>query len=308
MNLNKLVTAWRRFFFEPQSPIPLGLFRILYGTCVFCTLLLLRPEWSDWYGPHAWISQRSMFIIAPDPRLSLFSIVPQTDVWISALFWIFLAASIFLTFGFCTRISTIVVYLCMASLHQRNPFIMMGGDDFLRIAGFFLIFAPAGAVFSCDRLLRIRWGRESATLRQINPWAQRMIQLELAFVYFMAFWQKMRGAEWRNGTAVYYVLHYHALARFPFPHWALGLTAASLLTWSVLLFQLCFPFLVWIRRLRYPMLLLGLGFHLGLLYGLDIPMFQWDILSAYVLFLDPELIRRALNLRIRRSSLAESSC
>lgn len=308
MNLNRLVTGWRRFFFEPQSPIPLGLFRILYGSCVFGTLVLLRPEWNDWYGVHAWISLRSMRIIAQDARLSLFSVVPQTDAWISALFWIFLVASIFLTVGFCTRISTVIVYLCMASLHQRNPFIMMGGDDFLRIAGFFLIFAPAGAALSFDRLIRIWRGRESATVRQINPWAQRMIQLELAFVYFMAFWQKMRGAAWRNGAAVYYVLHYHALARFPFPQWALSLPAAQLATWSVLLFQICFPFLVWFRRLRYPMLLLGLGFHLCLLYGLNIPMFQWDILSAYVLFLDPELILRVIHPRANRSGLAESPC
>ncbi len=194
--------------------------------------------------------------------------------------------------GFCTRINSVIVYLCMTSLHQRNPFILHGGDDFLRVASFFLIFAPSGAALSVDRAIRFARGSESGAAKPINPWAQRMIQLELAFVYFMAFWQKMRGVKWRNGTAVYYVLHYHALARFPIPQWALAPTVARAETWAVLLFQVGFPLLVWLPKFRYPVLLLGLGFHLCLEYALNIPMFQWDILSAYVLFLDVGLIRQ----------------
>ncbi|MCU1343451.1 MAG: hypothetical protein JWN92_2874, partial [Candidatus Acidoferrum typicum] len=38
---------------------------------------------------------------------------------------------------------------------------------------------------------------------------------------------------------------------------------------------------------------LGLLFHLSLEYSLNIPLFQWDILSAYVLFIDPADITRA---------------
>ena len=34
------------------------------------------------------------------------------------------------------------------------------------------------------------------------------------------------------------------------------------------------------------MLALGLLLHLSLEYSLNIPLFQWDILSAYILFVD----------------------
>jgi hypothetical protein len=34
--------------------------------------------------------------------------------------------------------------------------------------------------------------------------------------------------------------------------------------------------------------------HLGIEYAINIPMFQWDVLAAYVLFLDPADIQKVL--------------
>jgi hypothetical protein len=48
-----------------------------------------------------------------------------------------------------------------------------------------------------------------------------------------------------------------------------------------------------VKDLRYILLAMGLLFHLSLEYSLNIPMFQWDILSAYILFVDPADITRA---------------
>jgi hypothetical protein len=299
--MQKLIALWQRFFFEPQSPIPLALFRILYGCCIFGTLLLLHSQWLEWFGTHAWISQRSMNIMEPDIRLNLFAIIPQSDAWISALYWFCLVSSILLAVGLWSRFNSAIAFLCMTSLHQRNPFILHGGDDFLRVVGFFLVLAPAGAALSLDRIIRVRRGAEPRAVQPIVPWAQRMIQLELAFTYLMAFWHKLSGATWRNGTAVFYVLHYHALERFPLPSWMMSSGFIRAETWSVLSFQLSFALLVWFRRFRYPVLLCGLIFHLCLEYSLNIPMFQWDVLSAYVLFLDEQGLRRGWNWLYRQT-------
>ena len=40
--------------------------------------------------------------------------------------------------------------------------------------------------------------------------------------------------------------------------------------------------------------MLGLAFHLGLEYALNIPMFQWDMLAAYVLFVDAVWLQKFL--------------
>ena len=50
--------------------------------------------------------------------------------------------------------------------------------------------------------------------------------------------------------------------------------------------------LIWFRPFRYPLLVLGLLFHLSIEYSLNIPMFEWDVLTAYVLFIDPADLQR----------------
>jgi HTTM domain len=294
MTLRSLTNAWNEFFFAPQSPKPISLFRILYGCAVIATLLLLRPDWLVWYGPHAWISLATVRHVEPGVRLNLFTVIPQTDFAVNALFWVFLLSAVCLAAGLFTRLSTLIVFLCLTSIHQRNLYINHGGDTFLRVAGFFLIFAPAGAAFSLDRLIRIRRGKEGPEIQPRSPWAQRMIQFELALVYFTSFWWKSMGAPWVDGTALYYVLHLEEVRRFPIPHWIQQPVILKLGCWFTLALEFSLGVLIWIKEFRYPLLLLGLLFHLCLEYTLNIPMFQWDVLSAYILFIDPADLDRAL--------------
>ena len=153
MSLGSLVKLWNDFFFLKQSLVPTALFRIVYGTLVIVTVWLLRPDWFNWYGTHTWLSLPTALKLEPGPRLNLFSIIPQTDTWIAAIFWIAIGSAVLLTIGLFTRASSILVFVCLNSIQQRNLYITHGGDTFLRLAGFFLIFAPAGAALSLDRLL-----------------------------------------------------------------------------------------------------------------------------------------------------------
>ncbi len=295
MTLSSVFRAWNEFFFAEQSPTPIALFRILYGVLVIATLTLLRPDWLTWYGVHGWVSFPTAISLEPGTRLNLFSVIPQNDTWIEALFWISLAPAILLTIGFLTRLNSVLVFICLASIQHRNPYITHGGDTFLRLAGFFLIFAPAGAALSVDRLIRIRRRKEPATLQPQSPWAQRMIQLQLALLYFVAFLLKVKGVPWVQGTALFYVYHLDELKRFPLPFWFLRPMVLKLGSWSALVLEFSLGVLVWVKEFRYILLTLGLLFHLWLEYSLNIPLFQWDILSAYVLFIDSDDLRRAGN-------------
>jgi hypothetical protein len=282
------VAAWNRFFFEPQSPLSISTFRIIYGLLVSVTILLIHADWLAWYGPHSWITAATMHVVEPGTRINLFDILPATDSAIIAFFWVFLTAALCLTAGFCTRASSIVVYLCLTSIDQRNLFILHGGDTFLRVTGFFLIFAPAGAALSVDRLVRLRRGRESPTeLRLCRPWAQRMIQLELAFMYLISFWWKLKGGAWLDGTALYYVFHLDEFQRFPVPQFLLHPAILRVGSWLALAVEFALGTLIWIKKFRYPLLVIGVLFHLSLEYALNVPLFQWDVLSAYILFVDP---------------------
>ena len=120
------------------------------------TLILLHSEWLDWFGVHSWVTLSTMTRVEPGVRLNLFTVMPQNDSWITAFFWIFLCFAVLLTIGLWTRLSSVVVFVCLASMQQRNLYILHGGDVFLRVTGFFLMFAPAGAALSLDRSIRVR--------------------------------------------------------------------------------------------------------------------------------------------------------
>jgi hypothetical protein len=289
----KVLKAWDDFFFVPQSPVPIALFRIFYGICVSATVILLHSDWLEWFGVHGWVSLSTTRAVEPGVRLNLFSRMPQDDRWIAAFFWIFLGFAVLLTIGLWTRISSAAVFFCLASMDQRNLFINHSGDTFLRVAGFFLIFAPAGAALSLDRLIRVRRGLEGPESSPRAPWAQRMIQFELALLYLISFWWKMKGHTWLNGTALYYVTHLHSIRRFPLPGWVQYPVILKTGGWFILVLEFCLGTLIWFRRFRYPLLLLGLLFHLCIEYAINIPMFQWDVLTAYVLFIDPADLDRA---------------
>ena len=293
--MNAILAVWNRFFFAEQSPLPLALFRIAYGLLVMVTLLLLKADWIPWYGTHAWMSLGAMRELEPGLRLNLFTILPQDDRWVIALFWIFLASAFLLTIGFLSRLNSIVVYFCLASIQQRNLYILHGGDTFLRVAGFFLIFAPAGAALSVDRLIRVWRGREQSEVPLRRLWAQRMIQIELSLVYLTTFCWKLKGAPWIEGSALFYVFHLFELQRFPLPDWLLQPGILKLGTWSAMVLEFSLGTLIWVKRMRYKILAAGLLFHLSLEYSLNIPMFQWDMLSAYLLFVDPGDLQRAWN-------------
>jgi Vitamin K-dependent gamma-carboxylase len=130
-----------------------------------------------------------------------------------------------------------------------------------------------------------------------------MIQFELSLVYFVAFCYKAQGVTWVQGTALYYVYNLDELGRFPLPSWFLHALVLKLSSWFTLLLEFSLGLLIWVEDLRYILLALGVLFHLFLEYSLNIPMFQWDILSAYILFVDAADLERAWNwIRVHTAS------
>ena len=72
---------------------------------------------------------------------------------------LFVVAGIFaisLSFGFFTRISTIVSWFLLASLHARSPLILSSGDMIMKMMLFWSMFLPLGQVWSLDALFRRR--------------------------------------------------------------------------------------------------------------------------------------------------------
>ena len=293
MTLKQISNAWNRFFFEPQSPLPVCVFRIAFGLVVLIDALLLRPEWLTWFGPRGLVTLATQQKIETGTRINLFAFFPQTDFWTNALFWALLISALCLAVGLFTRASSIAVFVLVASVQERNLFITNGGDTLLRCCAFFLMFAPAGAMLSVDRWRALRSGREIGEAKPRAPWAQRMIQIQLCVMYFMTFWNKSLGPAWVDGTALYYVYHLDQFRRFPMPAMFQDMNMVRLESWLTLAIEFSLGVLIWIKELRYPLLIIGALLHLSLEYSMNVPMFQWTALAVYVTFIDAADLMKA---------------
>ncbi len=292
MTFASLFRGWNDFFFKPQRPTPVALYRIVYGALNVLSVWLSRPGWLDWYGPHSVVSLQTAHRLANGPRIDVIAILPQTDAAMYAFFWVYLVLAICLTLGFMTRLSLVLVYICLSSVHVRDIYILNSGDSLMRVTGFFLMFAPAGAAFSIDRLWRVWRGKEGPDIPLKSPWAQRMIQIEMSLVYISTAWWKSLGRLWINGTAVYYSMQLYDFKRFPVP----GLYSPlfmKLAAWGTLVVEFSAGILVWFRDLRYYVLLAALLLHAGIEYAMVIPLFEWIMVGTFVTFIYPEDLTRA---------------
>ena len=284
--MERLTQAWQKLWFTPVSPASICLFRICYGLLAFVTGLLWLPDASAWFGNSGVVTIEALKAWQPEPRLDLIEWLNPGSAGVVALLTIYLIASAFMTIGFFTRSSTIVVWLLMLSFEHRNPLILTSGDKLLRIIGFLMIFAPAGKMFSVDSWLK-RIFHKGAESLLAAPWAQRLIQLQVALLYWHAFWNKLSSPLWCNGTAVYYSVFNAGHSRLPVPYLLDHTWTIKLLTWGIMTIEFSLCSLIWFPICRYWVLLFGVLLHLGIDWTMYFKMFSWTMIACYITFIDP---------------------
>lgn len=227
-------------------------------------------------------------------------LLPPDDGAIVTVFWLLVASATCLTVGLFTRASAVVTWLCLMALHYFNPYCVNSGDALLRICSFFLMFSSAGNFLSVDRYLIVRkTGIGTIFEGELrSPWAQRLIQIQVAFIYWQASWGKIAGPHWLDGTAIYYVTHLTELQRIYLPILFDNMLFCKVLTWGTLALEFCLWSLIWFRPCRYFVLILGVFLHVGIDIAMNLPVFEAVMISTYLLFIEPQDLEQWL-LKIR---------
>jgi uncharacterized membrane protein YphA (DoxX/SURF4 family) len=294
MTLRKIWHVWRTFWFEPKSPLPIAIFRIFFGILILQSVLIhTLPATSFWYGNHGLMSIDTVkeFFWFNDPCFDLLPLFSYSDQGISLFFTILTAASVCLTLGLFTRLSAVIVCLFLISMHHHQPYNINGGDSYLRLASIFLAFSSCGAMLSLDRL----WQRllvYPAPNPLCSPWAQRMVQVQLAIVYWQTFCCKIVGPQWLDGTAVYYATRLDDMMKFGPSMLLNNIWMCKLLSWGTLLIEFGMWSLVWLPELRYFFLVGALFLHLGIDMTINLPVFEWAFICSLVTFVYPEDLSR----------------
>lgn len=162
--------------------------------------------------------------------------------------------------GRFTRWSTILTFIAVQTIHQRNPLVLDGGDVALRVLLFWSIFVDLS-------------GRRPL----VAALPVRLLQLQVVVIHFFAGVNKS-GAAWHDGTALYRVLQDVTFAR-PLAETLLAHPAlCQLLTFATLGLELAFPLLVFAPwqhgRLRAVAVVGAYALHAGIFVVMRVGLFS----------------------------------
>lgn len=277
--MDKALEAWDRFWFEKVSTATVALMRIAFGLLVtLWSISLFHDTWSFFSttGIHPQIG--------PTARGSwtVFQLSDSRTVLTAALV-VLLLAGIAMTVGWHSRVASVLIFIGVMSFIRRDPYVFNNGDVLLKAIAFFMMFAPTSAAVSLSRYRKHRadfWQHPKRA-----AWPLRLMQIQMSVIYVAAVWDKVRGVTWNDGTAVSYAQRLDDLVRFRLPGWITGSEPmANLFTFGTLAVELSLGILVWNKKLRPWVLLLGVGLHLGIDLTIRVGFFSYTILLLYLAF------------------------
>lgn len=197
---------------------------------------------------------------------------------------------IFILFGLFTRFATILNYLLsvilIGSIHtfEYHMFYAYMGINFL------LMFLPISRNLSIDRLLQVY--KYSNTRFTYNPTRKVSvlsyyipILVGVAFVYFDSIFFKYSSSFWPKGLGMWLPCSVPFAVFIPLQellNQKYLILGAGYLT---LVFETVFLFTFFRKKWRLPILIVGLGLHIGILISYPIPWFAIGMCAIYLLMM-----------------------
>ena len=263
--------------------------RSLAAMRIGLALILLVDGWTALTNARAFYSDdgflpRTLWPTMRDSMVnwSLHAVSGSTS-WQIILILIQLSAAIALLLGWRTTLATIVNWVLICSIQNRNPVVLFGGDVVIRMLLFWSIFLPLGKRWSLDAR-----GQDSAATVQLSV-ATLALLLQVCCIYW--FTAKLKwGVEWtRDGTAVYYALSIDQFVK-PFGIWLRGFpTFGHWLTFVIWWVECIGPFVAFIpwRTAFWRTLAVALfwGLHIGLGLCLRLGPFPAIMMVCWLPFL-----------------------
>jgi hypothetical protein len=283
----------QEFWFGRVNSRPLSLFRICFALILLKDALFHLPLAEVFYSdigaaPRAAIQDLTRHLVG---RFTVMDALPTT--WMATLFFIvWVGVALCLLVGFRTRLMAVLNFVIVLSVYERNPFVVNGADDIVRVLSFWMIFIPLNHHYSIDADLVSRTDSQSDLLFGDSAYAfpVRLMQIQIALIYLTTGIFKLLGSQWVDGTALSYVLQLNSWLQ-PLGQWL----AANgpdwllrLLTYLVIVVEMAFPILVFIPfgqpRLRIVGLLSVGLLHLGIAMTTPLLDFLMVLTVSYLLF------------------------
>ena len=178
--------------------------------------------------------------------------------------------------GYKTRLTTILSWVMLASLHNRNEMVLHGGDEMARMLLFWGMFLPLGARWSLDGSGALRRAYGASVPERVLSLAGFGLLWQVCLVYFFTAYLK-KSPEWHSqGTALYYALSLDQFGTWPGRLLRQSLLLTKLGTWGTVGWETLAPLLLFVPKDRVRIFVV-LGFWAFHLLGIGIFMDVWPL-------------------------------
>lgn len=315
---------------RPVSLYAAAVLRIGYGLLYLTFLLREFPHRDEIWGPGSpWTPELARQLFDQTGWVSILTL-SDSRAYFEACYALALAASALFALGWRTRAVSVLFAVVVASFHGRAIFMTDGGDNLILLMAVYLALTACGRRWSLDaRRTRLRararaeaclpvdrvgggLGHHLRASRRtltavLHNCGMFVIAAQVCFLYGSAGLYKVQGGSWGNGTALHYVLNLDLFR--PWPELSLMADEHDLLIalacYLTVLLQVAFPFVLF-GRLKYPVLTMLLGMHLGIAVLMGLPLFSGAMIIADAVFL-PDRFYRALGRLWRRTARGPGS-
>jgi hypothetical protein len=276
--------AWDRFFFA-RTPDGLGgVLRLLFAALCFLNMALLAPDLELFFSESGVLPLAAGRGLVAEEAWTLFSLLPATDGVLWTMYLVMMLQLLLLGLGVRPRLQAACVFVWLTTLQHRSFFVFDAEDNLFRLMAFFLVFLPLHRHTLVERLRGPDPGAGDGTW---PIWPFRLLQLQMCLIFCSSALLKLSGQAWRDGTAMYYVVHlddlYGGLVN---PSLLFGyVLPLKLITWGTVLFECAVPLLIWWGRARRLVLAALVVFHVGIALSMNLNLFHWIMLAGWTSFL-----------------------
>lgn len=315
----------KAFTFLTERPVSLyaaSVLRIGYGALYLVFLLREFPYRNEMWGPGSpWTPSLARELLDQTGRFSILTLSDST-AYFQACYALALATAALFMLGWRTRVTSVLFAVVVTSFHGRYIFMTDGGDNLIALMALYLPFTDCGRRWSLDAPRRALEtyphtakrpvldrpdrlpARHQAVLVQrmfstlLHNCGMFVIAAQVCILYGAAGLYKVQGSLWRDGTALHYVLNLDLFQ--PWPALSAQVDSHHLLAavagYVTVLVQVAFPFTVF-NKLKYIVLCVLLGMHVGIAVLLGLPMFSGAMIVADAVFLPDALLTRVVRRR-----------
>lgn len=210
--------------------------RIAFGALAFGTILSLFWKSTFYYSGEGWLPLAA-FSKVTSPYLWSVLKYFESPLSVHIFFILALLASLAMTIGWRSRLTTVLTFIGFVSIYNRNPAVDDGGDMVLRVMLFYLCLAPVGAAWSLDTY-------KKKIPKEVAGWPLFLIQFQVCVIHFVTGLNQLQGSYWLRGDATSLILANPSYARFSF-YFLRSILGMSIFlkiwTWVVLAWEVTFP-------------------------------------------------------------------